>query len=778
MSVATRLTLGFVLCALLMGTFASFAAAFREFQIQLDRLTHAATSQLAGRPDLAFRIYRQQAQPLEEALSGFLLSPEVASAIVYSSLGDKLAEVRREGGRSLASAPFDRVRGNALTVDRTLVTLSDSGERLAPGLVSSLFSPSSPIYYSQPVLSLVNPGPSGLTASDFAMALASGERSQTQWVIGYLHLLIDRGAIVASAVSASTRVFLYILVLVALCGIASWYTTRRVTRPLHQLTELADQLASGRLQGPVQVEGTPEMQEFAQVINSFLGGIENFRHERDVDKRLLSLKVEERNTQLDQRRRELDEAVQEVEHTRSRLQRMANYDPLTQLPNRQLFTEKLDLLLKLNQRNRHTLALLFIDLDDFKRINDSLGMSTGDRLLQEVAHRLRQTVRDSDGLGHFANSADDITVSRLGGDEFTVILNNVQDAETAAAVAHRLVDTLARPVDLDGHELIISTGVGVAMAPADAVEVEPLLRAAGIAKQHAKHSDRAGAVCFYNRDMAEAGQTRMRLETDLRKAIERGELSLHYQPQIDSHSGSVVGAEALLRWNHPELGPVSPGDFVHLAEEIGYMDTLGDWVLVEACRQLAAFNEREARLPRVAINVSAAQFDSRFVNRVGEVLREYGVRPSQLELGLSEAIMSDRNPDTVAALQTLSDGGVYLSVDDFGTGYSPISYLGQLPLDELKLHRSLLQAASRSENGAKLVAGIIAMATSLGLKVLATGVETAAQFRFLTENGATLVQGYLFSAPVPAEELEAMLSPWHFVDDLQKLATGPGVEMA
>ena len=340
MTIATRLTIGFVLCALLMGTLASIATAFREYQIQLDHLTQSASSQLTGRPDLQFHIYREDRAALEVALQDFLVSPEVASAIVYTNLGEQLGQAQRNGGRSLASAPFDRVRGNLLTVDEALVTFDRSGERLEPGLVNSLFSPNSPIYFSQPVFSLVNPAERSLTAADFALALTSGQRSETQWVIGYLHLLVDRSSLVDAVLPAATRVFLNVLLLVALCGAASWYMTRRVTRPLHQLTEIADKLASGELQGPVQVEGSPEMQEFAQVINSFLGGLETDRQERNVDKRLLSLKVEERTTQLDERRKELDEAVQEVEQTRSRLEQMVNYDPLTQLPNRQLFTEK------------------------------------------------------------------------------------------------------------------------------------------------------------------------------------------------------------------------------------------------------------------------------------------------------------------------------------------------------------------------------------------------------------------------------------------------------
>lgn len=770
MTIAARLTLGVVLAAVLMGMLASVLTGLREFGIQADAIVATASNQLRGRPDLQFHIYRRDVAALESALESFLEPDSVSVAIAYSSLGEQLAASRRPDATRLASAPFTRVRGDLLTVDSAFLTIDASGARVEPGLFSLFFSPDSPIYYTQPVFTLVNPGDSRLTEADFAMALTSARRSNSQWVIGYLHLLVDRHALLAAVLPAVGAVFMNVMILVALCGVAGWYVTRRMTRPLRELTQIADRLAAGELDGPLQIRGGGELQEFVHVINSFLGGLHNAKTERNVDTRLLSLKVEERNSQLSERARELDEAVQEVEQTRSRLEQIAHYDPLTQLPNRRLFTEQLDLLLKLNQRNKKTLALLFIDLDDFKRINDSLGLSVGDRLLQQVAIRLAEAVRDSDSVGHFGNSAENIAVSRLGGDEFTVVLNQVDGAEAARLVAGRIATQVAQPIVIDGHELILRPGIGIALAPAHATDVEALLRAASIAKQHTRDPAVTDRICTYSRDMAGTGESRMRLETDLRRAIDRGELFLHYQPQVDSHSGSVAGAEALLRWDHPERGLVPPGEFVRLAEDIGYMDTLGDWVLVEACRQIRSFNEAGVKLPRLAINVSATQFNSRFVERVAAVLAETGVPASQLELGLTEGIMTRHDSDTEAALQALQASGVYLSVDDFGTGYSPLSYLGQYPLDELKINRQLLLESDRSENGAKLVAAIIAMARSLDLQILATGVESEAQFRFLTENGIQLLQGYLLSEPVPAEQLQTMLSPWHFMERLQQLS--------
>ena len=528
-------------------------------------------------------------------------------------------------------------------------------------------------------------------------------------------------------------------------------------------------MAAGEISEPIKVEGRGELQDIARVFNSVIEGFNESRKVHAVDKRLLNLKVEERSNQLSERDEALSRAAGEAKEARSRLQHLANYDNLTALPNRHLLTEQLELLLKLNQRNGHTLALLFIDLDDFKRVNDSLGMNAGDQMLIEVSKRLIDTVRDSDSVGRFSSSGKDIDVARLGSDEFTVILNQLDSPASAELVALRLHQNLARPLTVEGHELVLHPSIGIAIAPGDGKDVESLLRAASVAKFHAKQAGN-GKIAMYKSNMGQEGEESIRLESDLRKAVERKALTLHYQPQIYNHYGSVVGAEALLRWEHPELGPIPPARFVDLDENLGLMGELGDWVLVEACRQMKRFSDEGLKLAKVAINVSAEQFCEAFVQRVGVVIDESGIEPGQLELGLTEAVMSSNKPETVAALKVLKDSGIYLSVDDFGTGYSPLGYLAQYPLDELKIDRSFLLEAARSESGAKLVTAIIAMAKSLGLKVLATGVETEAQFHFLTGNGAQLIQGYLFCKPVPAEELKPMLTPWHFVDQVQKLA--------
>ncbi|QFU75668.1 EAL domain-containing protein [Halioglobus maricola] len=772
MSMTTRLNLVFVISALLMGIVASTVTGLREYHTQLEQLTRSSASQLLARPDLQFHIYRNDIAAMEETLEDFFQQAAVAGAIIYNNTGTELVSRDNPIARTFNPADFTTVRGDALTLDEVLVAFDGSQQPIDLSLLNSVIPQSTPAYFSLPIFTLVNPAERRLTEADFAIALTSPNRSQSQWVIGYLHLLLDRNELATASLLEAGKVFIWILVLVIVCSIAGWLVGRRITRPLQQLGQLADDIAAGEVKGPVHLEGPGEMQDVARVINTVLGGVKNFKAEQEIGNRLLSLKVEQRTSQLTERNAQLNKVVGEVKKTRSRLHHMSNYDKLTQLPNRQLFSEQLDLLLKLNHRNKQNLALLFIDLDEFKRVNDSLGLATGDRLLQEVAQRLSRAVRESDSIGHLINSDADIAVSRLGGDEFTVVLNEVESEAAVLQVADRIMQTLQTPFNIDEHELVIKPAVGIAMAPEHGAEVEDLIKAASVAKWHAKKTTGSG-IEVYNPGMGEEGQNRLRLEADLRRAIERNELSLHYQPQVDTRSGSVAGVEALLRWEHPEEGMIPPGDFIRLAEEIGVIEELGDWVLVEACRQVQTFNRAGVKLKKVAINISALQFDTEFISRIREVIRQFNIAPEQLELALTESIMTSNDKETVEALQALKETGIYLSVDDFGTGYSPLTYLSQYPLDEIKIAREFLLDSGRSEAGAKLIVAIIAMARSLGLRVLVTGVETHAQFKFLSENGAGFLQGYLFSPPVPANKLKPMLAPWHFVDQVQRLSEAP-----
>ncbi|TDG13650.1 sensor domain-containing phosphodiesterase [Seongchinamella unica] len=770
MSIATRFSLLFAAAIAVIGIVAGLATAAREYRVQFERAVERTESRLLGNPGLQYFIYSEDSAKLTTALEDFIAEQSSVYAQAFSGLGDKLAQVKRPGTADIKPAAFSLVRGPLMAADTGLRSFDQrTGAPRDSGFWAALTGGSSVIYHSLPVFTEVNTGRSGLTPADFAIALTSGSGSPSQRVVGYLHVVHDGGVVRAAALGAGLRVFLFSLGLAVVSGLLAWVFTRRVTRPFRDLANMADSVAAGEVRELIKVEGGGELQDIARLFNSVIQGFNDSRKVHEVDKHLLSLKVEERSSQLTERDEALSRVVGEAEQAQSRLHRLANYDRLTALPNRNLLTAQLELLLKLNQRNGHTLALLFIDLADFKRVNDSLGLSAGDQLLLEASKRIIRTVRDSDPVGRIDGPGTDINVARLSGDEFTVILNQLDSPTSAETVARRLHQNLSQAMTVDGHELVLHPAIGIAISPGDGKDVESLLKAASVAKFHAKQTGTDG-IQMYTASMGKEGEERIRLESELRKAIENNALSLHYQPQIDTHSGSVVGAEALLRWNHPELGDIPPGTFVAIAEDIGLMRQLGDWALVEACRQLREFTDQGLKLAKMAINVSAEQFCDDFIQRVGSAIDQSGIEPRQLELGLTEAIMCSNDPETLAALRMLKESGVYLSVDDFGTGDSPLGYLARFPLDELKISRSFLLEATRSEAGARLVTAIIAMARHLGLKVLATGVETEAQFHFLTGNGAHLIQGYLFCEPVAAEDLAPMLTPWHFVDQVQKLA--------
>jgi diguanylate cyclase (GGDEF)-like protein len=768
MTIAGKINALFIAVVLLLVCLITGFAAQREYQLQLEQLLRSSLATAAARPDLQLQIYRRDEIGLEQTLAEFLEPPAVAVAIARDSLGEALVQRHRPNMPAATLPEFSQLRAKLSPVDVDLSAFDASSEPTGKGLWSSLLNSQQLMHLSIPVLTGVNPGRRDLAAQDFAAALLSADPQGSQRVIGYIQLGIARGGLTSAIAPVVRRVMYVGLAFATLFGAVVVVLTRRITRPLSQLAQLADDAALGKLKEPVEIHGSSEIRDIALVLNSVIGGLSKQQKVIDAGHQLLSMKVDERTSQLSERDIKLSEATQEINETKNQLQQLAYYDGLTSLPNRRLFTEQLSLLLELNKRNSHTLALLFVDLDNFKRINDSLGHDAGDLLLQVVAGRLSDCVRGSDRVGHYVESEAKIDVARLGGDEFTVVLNQLDQVSSAALVAQRLVDALVEPMLIQDHELVVKPSIGIAIAPGNGADVESLLKAAGTAMHHAKNSARDDFL-YYREDMEAVGVGRLKLEADLRKAVEREELVLHYQPQVNINTGSVVGAEALLRWEHPELGLVPPAQFVPLAEEVGLIAELGDWVLLEACRQLREFEQMELKLPRVAINISPLQFGSVFSTRVKEVLEETGLAPDRLELGLSEAIMMDNDPDTIEALQSLKQTGVYLSVDDFGAGYSPLSYLGRYSLDALRIDRSFVAACDNSEAGARLVTAIIAMAKGLNLGMVAEGVETEDQYRLLASNGAHVLQGYLFSAPVPAQELKALLAPWHFMEQVQSI---------
>lgn len=429
----------------------------------------------------------------------------------------------------------------------------------------------------------------------------------------------------------------------------------------------------------------------------------------------------------------------------------SEHDFLTGLPNRLLLNDRIGQAIAMAQRHKGHIAVLFLDLDGFKHINDSLGHLIGDKLLQSVAGRLQQHVRIPD------------TVSRQGGDEFVLLLQEVERPEGAAITARRVLQAISQAHSIDQHDLCVTASIGVSMYPDDGLDAETLLKNADTAMYQAKEGGRQ-CYRFFTPAMNARAVERQSIEEDLRHALERKEFTLHYQPKIHVGTGVITGVEALLRWMHPIRGCVPPLKFIRVAEDSGLILPIGDWVLREACSQTRAWIDQGLPLTTMAVNVSAVQFrDEHFLESIFAALAETGLDPGYLELELTESVLMERPELAASILKNLRDKGVVVSVDDFGTGYSSLSYLKKLPLDVLKIDQSFVHQLSDNPDDAAIAIAIISMGQSLNLRIIAEGVETAEDLAFLRAHGCDEVQGFYFSRPVPAEQLSHLLKqpPFH-----------------
>jgi diguanylate cyclase (GGDEF)-like protein/PAS domain S-box-containing protein len=451
--------------------------------------------------------------------------------------------------------------------------------------------------------------------------------------------------------------------------------------------------------------------------------------------------------------------ISERKRSEREIHRLAYYDSLTGLPNRVLFKDRVTQAIAHARRYRYDLALLFLDLDRFKLINDTLGHNVGDLLLKHVADRLSDCVRHSDSIGRSMEIEGTHELARLGGDEFTVLLTNLKDVQDASKVARRILEALARPFLVSGHEIFVTVSVGIAIFPADGESVDVLLKNSDTAMYHAKEQGRNNFQ-YYSNAMNAAANERLILEAEVRHATERQEFVVYYQPQIDLHSGRLMGAEALVRWQHPQRGLLTPGEFLQAASDTGMIRTIDEWVLRTACRQCRTWQQRGLVVPSVSINVSNSLFHgATLVKAVEEAFAETGLAPDRLELELTESIAM-RNVDTsIAVLQQLKAMGVQLAIDDFGTGYSSLSYLQRLPVNRVKIDQSFIRELLSRVQPLPIVRAIIAMAHSLQLEVLAEGVESETQRAILVAEGCDQAQGYLFGRPMPAADFEQLLIP-------------------
>ena len=427
-----------------------------------------------------------------------------------------------------------------------------------------------------------------------------------------------------------------------------------------------------------------------------------------------------------------------------RMHHLAYFDALTGLPNRMQFSRLADQALMSSRRKESFGAVLFIDLNRFKPINDTLGHEAGDKVLQETATRLRACVRGAD------------VVCRLGGDEFVVGLFEIANREHAASVAQKLLATLDDPIVIEGRELKLGAAIGISIYPEDGMSTETLLRQADIAMYRAKQTGPDG-MAFFNADMNQRAIDRLNLEAGLRRAIERDELLLYYQPKVNIKNGTIVGAEALVRWRHPERGLVPPAEFVPVAEESGLIVHVSNWVLEAVCKQIRQWMDTGFPAMHIAVNLSARDFSSGLPARVQELLERYGIGAEWLELEITEGMLMHHTAAVIAMMEEITALGVSLSLDDFGTGYSSLSYLKRFPIDTLKIDRSFIISIPDDTDDCAIAGAIVGMSKQLKHNVIAEGVETTDQLVFLKGLGCDEIQGYLFSPPVPAETFAAMV---------------------
>jgi len=465
------------------------------------------------------------------------------------------------------------------------------------------------------------------------------------------------------------------------------------------------------------------------------------------------------------------QAFESVRKSKREIHHLAFYDALTNLPNRRLFGDRLQQAVESARRNNHLMGILFIDVDNFKRINDSFGHTIGDKLLRTVARQLLACLRRSDAVGR-EHDEDYISVARLGGDEFTVLLTRLEKAEDAARVAKRIIDAVSVPFILGVEEIVVTPSIGISVFPYDGDCVEELVKNADTAMFHAKENGKNNYQ-FYTNSMSATAFERLSMENALRKGLGNHEFEVYYQPKIALASNRAVGLEALVRWHHPDMGLVLPSEFIPLAEETGLIVPLGEWVLQTVCTQIKSWHGGAGLdVMRVAVNLSACQFRQTMLSQqVKRILHETGIAPEWLELELTESVIMDDIQTSSTVLRQLKAMGVHISMDDFGTGYSSLSLLKRLPLDTLKIDRSFVRDITTDADDAAIVDAVISLAHSLRLRVIAEGVESGEQLDFLRSRGCDEVQGYLYSMPLQVAGIEAWLREFNAAG-----AVAPGLE--
>jgi diguanylate cyclase (GGDEF)-like protein len=550
------------------------------------------------------------------------------------------------------------------------------------------------------------------------------------------HFVVNENPKKSAIVEKVIVIFLFAIIL--LSPLLAYQIYNSITRPIGELANIAERFNKGDLSIMMDESRRDEFGSLAKCFN--------------------------RSTlKLNQTTKELQKEIAERKQSEEVVSHMAHHDNLTGLPNRYLFLDRLNMQMAHVKRHKTKAALLFLDIDDFKRINDTLGHNAGDLLLKILADKIKQCIRATDTISR--QTTYDVatsTVARLGGDEFTILLTDIRDSQNAAIAVQRLMETISHPFKIGGNEIVITLSIGIAVCPDDGDNADTLLKNADAAMYHAKNQGKNNFQ-FYKKSMNALFRKRLIMENDLRKAIENNDLLLYYQPRIDVRTGNIVSMEALVRWKKPDKGLISPAEFIPVAEDTGLIIRMGKWILKTACEQNKAW-QKSGLLPRcVSVNISGKQFQKEnFITTISNVLEDSSLDTRYLELEVTESVLMYNAKKTVDMLKALNERGIRLSMDDFGTGYSSFSYLKRFPLDVIKIDKSFIDDIPEKSETAAIVTAIISMAHSLNLRVVAEGVETSQQLSFLRNNECDEFQGYYFSRPLPAEEFAKLLEePMH-----------------